>query len=46
MIRKVGEQAPDLNPVKTNNSEGNIKHLGSTGYVGEDTNRKNTSKLK
>ena len=67
MIRKVGEQAPDLNPVKTNNSEGNIKHLkdnfeelrkemsyftkdirdifqnrlGNTGYVGEDTNRKN-----
>ena len=27
MIRKVGEQAPDLNPVKINNSEDNIKHL-------------------
>lgn len=27
MIRKVGEQAPDLNPVKTNNSVDNIKHL-------------------
>jgi hypothetical protein len=23
----VGEQAPDLNPVKINNSEDNIKHL-------------------
>jgi hypothetical protein len=27
MIRKVGEQALDLNPVKINNSENNIKHL-------------------
>jgi hypothetical protein len=27
MIRKVGEQAPDLNPVKINNSEDNIKQL-------------------
>jgi hypothetical protein len=31
MIRKVGEQAPDLNPVKINNSEDNIKHLKMPG---------------